>query len=198
MIRPIHNEKVLLDKVALGDEAAFERLFHAYHQPLAEWVFRVTDSRVWTEDIVQDVFVKVWMKRRELPAIASFADWLFILSRNYTLNSLRKTINQRTRDIDWGRQAGESALTPEEAEWGEHYRAIVAQAVDRLPLQQQKVWKLSREEQLTYVEIAGELNIAPSTVKSHMQAALAFVKDYVRCHIDPALLAILLTPLIWP
>jgi hypothetical protein len=42
------------------------------------------------------------------------------------------------------------------------------------------------------------LNIAPSTVKSHMQAALAFVKDYVRCHIDPALLAILLTPLIWP
>lgn len=197
MIRPIHNEKVLLDKVALGDEAAFERLFYAYHQPLAEWVFRVTDSRVWTEDILQDVFIKVWMKRRELPAIASFSDWLFILSRNYTLNSLRKIANQRTRDIDWGSEAGEAA-DAKEAEWSEHYRAIIAQAVDRLPPQQQKVWRLSREEQLTYVEIAGELNIAPSTVKSHMQAALESVKNYVRSHIDPALLAILLTPLIWP
>jgi RNA polymerase sigma-70 factor (family 1) len=194
-IRPIHNEKALLDKCALGDEAAFEELFHAYHQPLAEWVLQVTDSLAWTEDIVQDVFIKVWMKRGELPGVQSFTDWLFILSRNYTLNGLRKRANQRTRDLNWSLQAAETPDT-EEAEWGQHYRALVAQAVDRLPPQQQKVWKLSREEQLTYVQIARELDVAPSTVKSHMQAALASVKEYVRGRIDPAILVILLTPLV--
>jgi RNA polymerase sigma-70 factor (family 1) len=194
-IRPIHNEKALLHKVALGDETAFEELFHAYHQPLAEWVLQVTDSLPWTEDIVQDVFIKVWMKRRELPGLQSFTDWLFILSRNYTLNGLRKRTSQRIRDTDWGQQAGEDP-DREEAEWGEHYRVLLAQAVDRLPPQQQKVWKLSREEQYSYVEIARELNVAPSTVKSHMQAALASVKEYVRGHIDPAVLVILLTPLL--
>jgi hypothetical protein len=69
---------------------------------------------------------------------------------------------------------------------GDSYRALLATAVDRPPPQQQKVWHLAREQNLSYGRIAGELRIAPSTVKSHMQAALHSIRDYVRGHIDPA------------
>lgn len=199
-IRPVHNEKALLLSVSRGDAAAFAELFHAYHPPLAEYILHVTDSLPLTEDIIQDVFIKVWMKRAELDALDKFTDWLFILSRNRTLNALRKKANQRVRELDWGSGllATEQAHFPEDGleAQGERYRTLIANAVDRLPTQQQKVWRLSRDRHLTYAQIAGELQIAPSTVKSHMQAALQSVRDYVRDHIDPALLAILLTPLI--
>jgi RNA polymerase sigma-70 factor (family 1) len=197
-IRPIHNEKILLEAVSRDDPDAFAELFAAYHQPLAEYILQVTGSIPWTEDIVQDVFIKVWLKRDQLPGLSSFTNWLFILSRNYTLNCLRKMASQHARDLDWGGRAGEEHThpSPETAHPGDDYRALLEQAVDRLPPQQQKVWRLSRERQLTYIQIAGELNIAPSTVKSHMQAALATIREYVRGHIDPAILAILLSPIL--
>jgi RNA polymerase sigma factor (sigma-70 family) len=152
-----------------------------------------------TEDIVQDVFIKVWLKRDHLPALDRFTDWLFILSRNYTLSALRKTASRLVRDQDYSGRVGETAFSLEPGEKdhpGDTYRALLATAVDRLPPRQQKVWRLSREQNRTYNEIAAELQVAPSTVKSHMQAALASVRGYVRGHIDPAILAILLSPLI--
>jgi RNA polymerase sigma-70 factor (family 1) len=194
-IRAVHNEKALLEAVSRGEETAFAELFHAYHQPLAEFILKVTHSLSWTEDIVQDVFIKVWLKKEELPGLNSFTNWLFILCRNYTLHCLKRKTAELTRQHDWSLQAGEEQTFPEPEQPGDHYRALIAAAVDRLPPQQQKVWRLSREQQLTYNQIAGEMQIAPSTVKSHMQAALMSVRTYVRGHIDPALLAILLSPI---
>jgi RNA polymerase sigma factor (sigma-70 family) len=195
----VHNEKALLDAVSRGDQSAFSELFHAYHQPLAEFILSVTHSLPLTEDIVQDTFIKVWLKRDQLPNLDQFTDWLFILSRNFTLSALRKTANRHVRELDWNNRVGEHTLPAEPFELdhpGDTYRALLATAVDRLPPQQQKVWRLSREQNLTYNEIAAELKVAPSTIKSHMQAALASVRGFVRGHIDPAILAILLSPLI--
>ena len=133
-IRPVHNEQLLLEAVAGGDEAAFAELFRVYHQPLAEFVFLVTRSMPWTEDIVQDVFIKVWLKRDTLPGLDSFTKWLFTLSRNYTLNALSKQASQRSREVDWSSSHVEMEIGPgDEAAPGDTYRVLLAAAVDRLP-----------------------------------------------------------------
>jgi RNA polymerase sigma-70 factor (ECF subfamily) len=194
-IRPVHNEKELLNLVVRGDSEAFGGLFHAYHQQLGEYVYQVTESIELTEDIVQDVFIKVWTGRSQLTALDSFTDWLFILARNHTINNLRKKINEHARHREWMEQFDKEEM-PETEDATETYRKLLADAVDRLPAQQQRVYRLSRQERLTYEQIAERLKIAPSTVKSHMQEALRSIKDQLKGPVDPVIIFILLSPLI--
>ena len=76
--------------MAKGNEKAFVELFYAYHNRLGEYVLMLTASEEVAQEIVQDIFVKIWMDRHNLAALGNFSSWLFILTRNYTLNYIRK------------------------------------------------------------------------------------------------------------
>lgn len=189
-IRSVHNEYNLLEQVAKGDQQAFEDLFHAYSQQLAEYVLRLTESMEMTEDIVQDVFIKIWMKREELPSLRNFTHYLFILSRNHTFNCLRKKANQEVRHQEWARQfEQESHGSPAT---GGDYTALIETAVTRLPPQQQKVYLLSRHQHLKHEEIAAQLGISVETSKKHIKLALRSITQYVRQHMDTVTLLFIL------
>lgn len=191
-IRSVHNELALLKQVALGDPDAFAELFRAYHQPLAEYVYRLTESLEMTEDIVQDVFIKLWMKRETLPELDSFIHYLFILCRNHTFNCLRQTANKRVRQLQWASQFHESVNEgPEAGE--EDYRELINVAIAQLPPQQQKVYFLSRHQHLKHKEIADRLGISIETARKHMKLALRSITQYVRAHINALMLFILIT-----
>lgn len=190
-IRSIHNECALLEKVAKGDQQAFEELFHAYSPSLAEYVFRVTESLEMTEDIVQDVFIKIWVKREDLPALNNFRHYLFILSRNHTFNCLRKKANQEVRHEEWARQFEKE--TYNEASSEGDYTILVETAVTQLPPQQQKVYLLSRHQRLKHEEIAAQLGISLETSRKHIKLALKAITQYVRQHMDTIVLLLLFT-----
>lgn len=76
----LENEQALLQLIAGGDENAFATLFHHYQQHLLRVVYQFVKSQALSEEIVQDVFLKIWTGREKLPEIQQFRSWLFILT----------------------------------------------------------------------------------------------------------------------
>ena len=196
-LTPVKNEAELLALVAKGEERAFTELFDAYYRQLGEYVYKLTESIEVTEEIVQDVFIKIWLKREALPELDNFSYYLFILSKNQTLNHLRKKANDKVRQLEWLKQFEEEAYMPDDTPVIEEYRSLIDDAIEKLPPQQKKVYKMSREERLKHEEIAKILNISPETVKKHIKLALRFIKNDLSSQNDAVIILVLSTPLIF-
>ncbi|WP_442587685.1 RNA polymerase sigma factor [Pedobacter sp. AW31-3R] len=191
----MHNEDQLIKQVVLGDERAFTELFDGYYKKLGQYIFKFTDSIEVTEEIVQDVFIKIWLNRMKLADVKNFSHYLFILSRNQTISFLRKKATQANQHGEWEKeQAADYSLT-DEVNLTEQLRLKIEHAIALLPPQQQKVFVLSKYERLKYEEIAHKLNISPETVKKHLQAAVKALKNQVNEKGNPVIVAILLSPL---
>ncbi|GGM89353.1 RNA polymerase sigma-70 factor [Dyadobacter beijingensis] len=180
-LKVTYNEPELLDQVAQGDSQAFSRLFHAYHQELADYVLRITKSLPMTEEIVQDVFIKIWTRREQLGGVNNFRAYLFISSRNHTFNIMREEARKALLYQQWAADIPFSE-DPEHAPDRERYYLIIEDAVSLLAPQQQKVWRMSREEGLKHEEIAQRMQLSRETVKRHVSLALAAISKYVKCH----------------
>lgn len=191
---PVKNEANLLALVAKGDQRAFTELFDAYYKQLGEYVYKLTESIEVTEEIVQDVFIKIWLKKQSILEIENFCYYLFILSKNQTLNHLRKQANEKVKQMEWLKQSEEQDLS-DEPNVTEGYRALMDAVIEKLPPQQKKVYKLSREKRLKHEEIAKILNISPETVKKHIKLALRFIKNELSSQNDVVIISILSTPL---
>jgi RNA polymerase sigma-70 factor (ECF subfamily) len=190
-LRPLYNEQELLKEVVQGNENAFAQLFYGYHNQLGSYVLMLTGSKEMTQEIVQDVFVKIWMNRDALQKVDRFTSYLFILTRNYTLNCIRKSVKEQDQISTYTHDAlKEESEDPEERSLLDdpEYLRLIDRAVAQLPPQQQKVFKL-RQQGLKNPEIAREMEISTDSVKKYQQWALKAVSEFVKTH---AALSILL------
>jgi len=178
-IKPLVNERELLAKIAAGDEHAFTILFDGYYNTLGEYLYKLTESLVITQEIIQDTFIKIWLKRGELLKVKNFSSYIFIICRNQAYNELRKKAMERTVLQSFGKMM---ASQTEAA--GETYRELIDTAVDKLPPQAQKVYLMSRDERLKYEEIGVILGISAETVKKHIQYANKFITDEIRSNMN--------------
>lgn len=195
-IKPLPDERELLAKVARGDEHAFRVLFEGYYHNLGKYVFQLTGSVSAAEEIVQDAFIKVWLKRKFLDEVKNFSNYLFILCRNHTYNEMQKKATERNfidrlshRVNDRSKNEGPDTLS-------EKYRELIEDAIEKLPPQAQKVYLMSRDERMKYEEIAKTLNISPVTVKKHIQYANKFIAAELSSKVNLAIVAVLMSPLI--
>ena len=186
-------EPDLLIQVAGGSPTAFAELFHRYKYKLYGYIFSLTRSREIAEDVVQEVFLKIWQRRETLTDLESFAPYLFRMAQNRAINGFRRmaTESLALASLQQSNSPSNSAIEDEldAKAIGERLR----QAIQRLPPQQQLVYKLSREEGLKHEEIAERLQIAPGTVKNHMIAALRTLRKQIDPHSPLVCLAVLLT-----
>lgn len=190
----ILSEKALLLRVAEGDEKAFEELFYQYHNKLGAYVLGWTKSLQLAEEIVQDVFLKIWLNRQALTTVEKFENYLYILSRNYTYNALRTIAGEQVKRQEWIKHF-ENNLDFDSESATEDYLPLIEKAISNLPPQQKNVFILKRKQGLKYEEIASQLNIAPETARKHLAAAqkniIAFLKT------NPKVVALILfTPLV--
>lgn len=178
---PIDNESSLLLQVAEGDEKAFSSLYYKYHHRLGIYLYQLTFSRPFAEEILQDVFCKVWEKRDQLPAIENFQAWLFTITKNQALNALRSMVRERLQKKVWEKDQvdvpGLDQVTAEDQ------LQLIDKAISQLPPQQKKVFMLSRYKRLKYIEIAQELNLSKETIKSYLQIATSSIRKYVNNHL---------------
>jgi len=195
-IKPPINEQDLLLGTARGEQVAFAGLFHAYHNQLGAYILMLTHSKELTEEIVQDIFVKIWMKRAELPEVASFSAYLFILTRNYTLNCIRREVTLQKRQTVFEQISGKDEVEEDEPafELPDNYEQVISRAVAQLPPQQQKVFVAKQAGKKT-ADIAAEMGISPVSVKKYQQWAVKSVSDFVRDHAEliPALVVLATT-----
>lgn len=187
----IYDEPTLLLKVASGDEIAFRRLFERYWDNIYGVAFTFTKSPVIAEEMVQDVFVKIWTKREQLPEIKNFNDYLFIIARNHIFSVLRKKIYEEPFADHLKDYFLEASNLPDQQLLYREAENLVQEAVAQLPPQQHLIYCLSRKDGLNQDEIASKLNISKNTVKSHMSKALQFIRNYLQMHTEITAFAIL-------
>ncbi len=183
-----HDEKQLLLQIAEGDQAAFAALFDRYHHALGVFIFGITKSKEVAEEIVLDVFLKIWMTREVLGEVKNFKAYLFTVSRNAAISALRKIISDRTRNKEWNNN--QLALVAEEPDNKEQYLSIIDEAINQLSPQRKKIYVLSREQGLKYEEIAKQLGISRLTVRAHIQQAVSSILEYVKPRISNDLLLV--------
>ena len=188
--QPVNNIKELLTKVAEGNEKAFRQVFDMYHHQLGDFIMRLTESERITQEIVQDVFLKIWINRNTLAEIDCFKAYLFVVAKNHAFNCLKQIAREKMRQKEWVDSVVRAASIEEDDEENNVLISInkIDEAVSLLPPQQQKVYLLSRMDGMRQQAIASELNISLETVKKHMVLALRFLKNHLRTNIGLSLL----------
>lgn len=171
-----YNEKELLQSVSEGDETAFARLFNEWYPLLSTLILRLTRSEILTEEIVQDVFLKVWMGREALVYVDRFKPFLWVMAKHLAIDALRKTAARHARESQYQSEFLRKSSADDEPD----YHTLIDEAVARLPPQQQRVYLLSRRNRLKQAEIAKMMGISVATVKSYMQLSVHSITHYVK------------------
>lgn len=183
-----YEEVVLLRQIATGDEVAFRALYDQYRNKIYSLGMYLTRSPYLSEEIVQDVFMKVWEKREDLESIEYFNAWLRTVARNICLNHLRSiAIQHLGLEALAGRRDGAAPMTEYDV-LNREYEKLLQEAIELLPPQRQRVYQLSRQLGMQQDEIARELGISVFTVKEHRKLALRSIKSYLEKRIDISLI----------
>jgi RNA polymerase sigma-70 factor (ECF subfamily) len=175
---PLYDETTLLKQIAKGEEASFRMLYDKYRAKIYTIALRITGIESSAEDVVQEVFIKVWNNRKTLPEIDNFNSWLNTITRRHIFNNLRKLANEEKflRHLLAQKPAAPDAM--ESVAYNE-LQALLNKAVSELTPQQKKVYLLSRAEGLSHAEIAKALNLSHETVKSYMKDALREIRSFL-------------------
>jgi RNA polymerase sigma-70 factor (family 1) len=177
----------LLQLILQEDENAFAEIYNRYWKRIYTIAFSYTRSSEAAQDIVQDVFLKIWVNKDTLVQIREFKPYLFVTARNLIISSLRNKVFHVSLDPE--EQVEEETFLPERQLSYKESVDLLHKAIDLLPPQQQRAYKLSRNEGMRYEDIAQEMGISPLTVRTHITKALSFIRKYL---IDNAVHPVLL------
>lgn len=178
---PVYNELGLLERLSNGEEPAFAEIFQHYHPIIYSYVLRLTGAETLAEEIVQDSFLKVWLKREALKNMENFGGWLFTIAANLTTDALRKL---EASSKNQQKYASESRLlstsfTPTETILlQKEYAQLIHDAVQSLPERQRISFQLVKEQGLTRDEAARQMGISIESVKTNLAMATQKIRAY--------------------
>jgi RNA polymerase sigma-70 factor (family 1) len=185
---PLKNENDVLVNIARGETGAFQMLFEHYYHRLYSTALMNVKVHETAEDVVQQVFLKIWQRRADMNEVASIGGYLVVTVRNEILNCRRREA-VRARYIDQIKELfSEESATPEQNLIAKQHRDILRRAAMQLPRQQREAWQLSRDKGMSYAEIAAQMRIALPTVKGNISAALRFIRQFIATHRDSFLM----------
>lgn len=168
-------EKELIQLLSRGDEKAFTTLYRKYWPKVYNFSRLYLSSITEVEEVVQEVFVKVWETRYFLREDDNFKGFLFIITRNLIFNQFRKSFNENAYKLTVLASAMPYYDIEDELSAAD-LQEFIQKMILELPPRQQEVFHLSRNEHLPYKEIAIRLNITEKTVERHINEALRFLK----------------------
>ena len=175
------GEKEAIIRLKQGDEAAFSYLYKLYWAKAHHFARLYTASAHMAEEVVQEVFIKLWENRAGLDEEQGLDGYLFIATRNLLFNHARDSLNREAYRATV-LEAMEEAYSIEEELDAADLKAYIDQVVGQLPPRQQEVFCLSREQHLNYNEIALRLQISVKTVERHMGEALKFLRRNLKLY----------------
>ncbi|HEY4151284.1 MAG TPA: RNA polymerase sigma-70 factor [Chitinophagaceae bacterium] len=180
----LHNEKELLHAVAQGDEAAFTAVFDAYKDKIYTIALRLTGNTSIAEEIVQDVFLKIWLKRDTLTSVDHFRAYLFTTTRHHVFNALKRLFRRRQFAGELARDWSEETNDTDSLLLDKEYQAILQEAIGQLPPQQRQVYQMMKEQGLKREQVAELLHISPETVKQHLAQAMRTIRAFCMSRLD--------------
>jgi RNA polymerase sigma-70 factor (family 1) len=178
-----YDEKDLILQVSQGNGSAFAELFNRYRDPIYKTAWRLTDSTSTAEDVLQEVFLVIWLNRATLPGISNFKAYLMTMARNHIIRAFKRSIRVQYSVRELSQLNYQPQNNSRDALQEREYNRLLQQAIASLPPRQAQVYYLTREKGFSREEVAHELQIYPETVKTHMELALKKIRAYCLAHI---------------
>ena len=173
------SDEDLLPELMADRAEAFSVLYERYNRNIYQFIYKYVHSAALADDLTQEVFIKLWNGRNQLGHIQSFKGYLFIIARNYTLDSLKaalrseKTMGEIVKNFVAQRKPTDERLMNAD------YAAFLQKELSKLPERSREIFRLCRQEGRTYEEVAQELGISKSAVKNHMVSSMKVLKTSV-------------------
>ncbi|HVK47848.1 MAG TPA: RNA polymerase sigma-70 factor [Pseudobacter sp.] len=183
----VPQEGELLLRLAKGDEAAFTALYRHYSGPLYINFLRMVKDEAIAEEIIQDLFSRIWLKRETINIEKNFSAYLYRTGYNLVMDFYRKVKRDQVLYDKFRQVATENYSHIEEILHLKDSQALISKALDTLPPQQRKVFELCRIEGHTYKEVAELLGISHHTVKEYFVKANQAIRKYIIGNVDTAL-----------
>jgi RNA polymerase sigma-70 factor (ECF subfamily) len=181
------QEITWVEELSKGNERAFKQMYEEYHGQLYFFALRFVKSKELAEEIVHDVFLKVWETKNSLDTTLSFKSYLYTITKNLVLNILTRAEMQLKIKNEIVLYAPRFENFVENEVIYNEYETIAYAAISRLPIQRQLVFRMCRLEVMSYEEVAKKLGISKGTVSDHMVKAIKFIKDFMMKNADVTL-----------
>ncbi len=167
----------MLLRLQRGDEQAFAWIYHAYKNPIGYKLLRLLKSETLVEEVMQDVFLKVWEHRASIAIDKSFKSYLYRISENMVIDLFRRA--RKEKSILDEIIAGNTELYThiEEAIFKKEYASLLDQLIAQLPAQRKKIFIACKLEGKSYKQVAEEYGIATTTVNDHLQKAMHYLRS---------------------
>lgn len=171
------SDEQLLQQMAGGDRQTFTLVYRRYWEDLFITASKVLRGKEEAADVVQDVFLSLWNRRNELNLQGSLAAYLHTSVRYKCIHYIEKNITRRDYLVQLAEVAISSSSPNAEINLQlKEMQQIINKAVAKMPPKMQEVYKLSRQEHLSYKEISDCMSISVETVKKHIQHALRLIR----------------------
>lgn len=177
-----HEERVLLNQIADDDEHSFRVIFDHYRPKIYNYALHLTESETLADEVIQEVFMKLWLNRKKLESVEKFNAWLHAIARNAAFDAFKQIALQKNgtaKLIDITPVSVSDTdnwlLDKENTKW-------LNNALEQLTPSQKQIYILSRRHGMKAAQIAKELNIAENTVKKHLVNSLHTLRTYIKKH----------------
>ena len=173
------SDSDLMTRVREGHEAALGELFERYHVALFRFCLRMTGNRAVSEDLVQDIFMRMLKHRKSFQANTSFTPWMYRIARNACIDHLRRSSKapEPCEDLDAHLSTD---IGPDESVSRQQQAGLIRKALLELPVERREVLLLSRYELKSYDEIARTLDTTVSNVKIRVHRAIKQLRQVYR------------------
>ena len=170
------EDKLLVNRLIKDNKAAFEQLFRKYHEQVYYFALRYMKTKEDAEEVVQEIFIRIWENRKSIDPAQSFGNYLFTICRNFMFNQNRKKINEQAY-IEYVKnyllqinfKTEDDIVFSDLLQW-------LNEQIEMLPPQQKQIYRLSRNENMTHKQIADKMHISVKTVETHIRLALKTIR----------------------
>ncbi len=170
-----------------GEMHCFEKVYEMYKDRIFYYALKLTKSEELAEEVVQDVFIKIWTNRKKIDPQYSFSSFVFRIAHNHAINILKRISYEKVAKERISKTATVSVSDTEDYVIFKEYMGIVADAIEQLPPKRKSIFNLSRTKGISHDDIACEMGISKNTVKSQLVKATKSIKTYFTLHSGVAL-----------
>jgi RNA polymerase sigma-70 factor (family 1) len=179
-----NHEKLLVIEIIDGNEKAFQQLFESYYKDIYTYSWSILKSHEYAQEMVQEVFLSVWLHREKLNPELSFKSFIFTITRNLSFNFLKKLANDKKLRETLFYKSQKNCNTTDTHVQDADYDKIKYAAIENLPPKRKHIFELSRNQDMSYEDISFQLGISVSTVKTQMSKALKFIRQFLKVNGD--------------
>lgn len=174
------KQRKAISRLTRGNKKGFDWIYEQYSVFLYNFIFGFLKSKEESEEVVQEVFIKLWQSRKQLNPDKSIKSFIFTLAKNLVFNKLkRKKVEQKHRDNIKNNSFNVANNIEENVNFKE-LTTIYNKAINNLPVKRREIFLLNREEGMSYQEIAKILDISVNTVKDQITKALKEIRRHVK------------------